>query len=619
MKLVRWRAATVVCVIAVLAAHATSAPSQAQEQPVSLGESARRAREQKKQVPKVRRRVTDDSLLATSSAGPNDATAGPSDPTEAQNQPTSLGEVARRIREQRVLAQEVLCRWTDDDALTLSACRLGLHEEKKLAPAGRVLLGVLPLTTSPAAPIGPGMAAEPPPVTKLSQKENILQIARTLMEQQKFGQAIRLLENVEKNFPGDTDSKVQLGRAYLYDGKDENAVRQFTEVLRVDPSHRLAKLQLARALGYQNKYQTSDQLYRELIQRNPDDESASLGLIRNLQEQGRIPEARRELELSLARHPDSPRLREFRGLLQEAQAAQEAEDRSQEASTEKQNRLQVGETYVGDSGGNRAWRSSQLAVFQFGNRVDMRLQSEQHLLLKTNGMRADVAKFSGQFRLRLASFLTLSGGGGTVRFADRRRRPLFNGDLELHPARPLWISGGFSRVPLYPTVQATQFDLLAEGWHARLDWNPGLWRVNAAWSSLAYSDGNRDQRVSLELLRWTGTSRLAFAIGYRMDSLHFPKTLDHGYFDPKRYQSQLGIVGVNFGLGKRFRAEYLARAGAQEISNRPFRSAWDLSLRNRFLISRNWELGGDYFYLQVAQSTGAFKGQASQLWIAYLF
>src|SRR6267143_529286 len=125
MKLVRWRAATVVCVIAVLAAHATSAPSQ------------------------------------------------------AQDQPTSLGEVARRIREQRVLAQEVLCRWTDDVALTLSACRLGLLEEKKLAPAGRVLLGVLPLTTSPAAPIGPGMAAEPPPVTKLSQKENILQIART--------------------------------------------------------------------------------------------------------------------------------------------------------------------------------------------------------------------------------------------------------------------------------------------------------------------------------------------------------------------------------------------------------------------------------------------------------
>jgi hypothetical protein len=301
---------------------------------------------------------------------------------------------------------------------------------------------------------------------------------------------------------------------------------------------------------------------------------------------------------------------------------EEEQDSDETARNEKVNRLQTSENYITDSAGNRAWRSSQQAGFHFGSRTNINLQVEEQLLQKNQGTRVDkgdVLRGTGQLRLRLTPFLSLSGSGGAVRFADRRTRGLFQGDLELRPARWLWLSGGFSRVPIYPTVQAVRFNLLAQGWHARLDWNPGLWRINAGSSSLEYSDGNRDRRESLEVLRWLGSPRLALAIGYGGEYLNFRRTLNHGYFDPNRYQSHLGIVGANFALGKRFRSEYLVRVGGQSISTGPFRLAWELSLRHRLTLWENWELGGDYLYLQLAQSTGAFSGQANLLWIAYRY
>ncbi len=613
--LARWGAAILVCAVGVSVAPPAPAAAQAQQQPASLGEAARRVREEKKQqTQKAGRLRTGDALPPASRANPNDLAAGSSVSTPAPEQPLTLGQAARRAREQKKLALRARRRWTEDDPLTLSGQSPALPQPEEQPPAaGRLSVGALPPTTSRVAPKYSGRAADVPPVATPGSREQVLQTGRTFMQQQKFADAIRLLESAQKDFPGDVEIRVELGRAYLYDGKDERAMREFTEVLHQEPSHRLAKLLMARALGYQSKYQASDELYSDLVRRNPADELASLGLIRNLLQEDRIAEARRQLELSLAQHPDSPRLREYRGLLEEG------EDGSETPRSEKENRLQMSETYFTDSGGNRAWRSSQSAGFQFGSRLSMRLQAEQHLLWQTNGLRADVARVSDQFRLRVTPFLALGGGAGTVRFADRRTRSLFDGELELHPAKPLWISAGFSRVPVYPTVQAARSVLLAEGWHARLDWNPRLWRMNAAWSSLAYSDGNRDQRESLEVLRWIGSSRLAFAIGYRLDSLHFRRTLNHGYFDPSRYQSHLGTGGVNFGRARRFRAEYLVRVGAQAISPGPLRLAWELSLRNRLSLTQKWELGGDYYYLQLAQSSGAFTGQGSLLWIAYRF
>ncbi len=603
MMSVRWSAAALLCGLMAVLSLPLLVAARPQEEQVSLGEAARKAREEQRAQKAAHLQTRDTPPAANTN--PNELATGSLVIIDPPG-PISLGEAARRAREEKRLALKAPLPRTEGDPLIPSRSRLSP------APPGR--LGISPrLPKSPTeAPKDPVRASDPAPIASPPSKEEALKAGRAFLQQENFGDAIRVLEGAQKDFSGDVEVKAELGRAYLYDGRDDSAVGQFTEVLRQDPSHRMAKLLMARALGYQSKYEESDRLYRELIQSNPADEVASIGLIRNLLREDRIAEARWQVDKSLAHHPKSPQLREYRDVLAE-------EDATEAAKREEKTRLQMAETYFADSGGNHSWRSSQSATTQFGSRVNMRVQAEQHLLWRSDGLRADLNRIAGHVGVKATNFLAFNGGGGEARFSDRRRSAVYDGEMELHAAKPLWISAGFSRVPIYQTAFAAQAHLLAEGWHARLLWNPRLWRVNASWASRSYSDGNHEERESLEVLRWKGSSRLAFAVGYRGDALHFRRTLNHGYFNPDRYQSHLGTFGVNFGRGRRFRAEYLARAGVQSISPDSLRPGWELSLRNRFSLTKKWELGGDYYYLGLTQSTGAFTSQGSLLSLAYRF
>ena len=452
--------------------------------------------------------------------------------------------------------------------------------------------------------------------------EQILQAGRSALQQQHYAEAIRLLEDGLKDFPNDRQLKLELGRAYLYNRQDDRAMQLFREVLREEPSNRMAKLQLARALGYHRDYKTSNQLYRELLASNPDDEAAALGLIRNLMHQKRPAEARRELERALARHPDSKRLQEYKQRLDKAGVKDGGRQRrSREprpTATRKLGRLQGAGAYFSDSAGNRSLRSTQGFDSEITHALTTRFRVEERSLWENSGPRANVFWGTGELRLRLTRSLLLSGGGGGVRFADGTGRALYRGELELHPARRLWLTGGFSRRPISPTFRAAQLDLLAEGWRTGLEWYPRTWRITANWSREHYSDGNLGQRLNTELLHWTGDPRLAFGAGYRFSYLAFLQSPLHGYFDPNPYYSHLGVAGIKFRRGKSFRGEYTAGLGAESVSAGPYHVAWELAFRNRMPLG-NWELGADYFYFHLAQSTGAFKSQGARLAVAYTF
>jgi hypothetical protein len=451
-------------------------------------------------------------------------------------------------------------------------------------------------------------------------REQVADEGQAALRQKNYAEAIRVLEDGLKRFPGDRKLRVELGRAYLYDRQDDRAMQLFREVLREEPSNHEAKLQLARALGYHRNYEESNKLYRELLKTDPDDELASVGLIRNLMHQKRTNEARRELQRTIARHPDSKRLQEYKQLLYPKRRSGDDRQRRmpEPAGHKREGRLQGIGGYVTDSATNRSWRFSQRFDFQIGRSLTSRLQVEERSLWKGNGPKANVLSGTGELRFPWTSFVSLRVGGGATRFPDGSSRPLYMGDLEFHPAKRLWLTGGFSRTPIYPTFRAAQFNLLAEGWHTRLEWDPGPWRLNLRWSGQHYSDGNRVQREGAELLRWIGNPQFSFAAGYRFNHFHFSQNLHHGYFSPNQYQSHMGVAGVRFRRGKRFRGEYLTRVGAESFSSLPYRPAWELALRNRFLLG-NWEIGGDYFYFHLAQSTGAFRAHATRLLMTYQF
>ena len=454
------------------------------------------------------------------------------------------------------------------------------------------------------------------------QSKQTLEAGREALRQQHYAEAIGLLEEGLRESPNNLELKVELGRAYLYDRKDERAIQLFQEVLREEPSNRAAKLELARALGYRREYKRSNQVYRELLASKPDDEAAELGLIRNLMHEKKTSDARLELQQALALHPDSKGLQEYKQRLESKDRTQSARlqgDREPlPAARNYPGGIQGSGAYFSDSAGNRSRRFTQELNREITHKLSARLRVEERSLWKNAGPTANVLWGTGELRVQLMRSIRFNGAGGGVRFADGASRMLYRGEVEFHPANGLWFSAGFQRRPISPTFQAAQFNLLAEGWHTGLQWHPKDWRVNAAFSREHYTDGNVGRRLDTEVLRWLGDPRFAVGVGYRFRYIGFDQNFRHGYFDPSKYYSHLGVTGVRLRRGKYFRGEYLGGAGVESISGAPYQFAWDLELRNRVLLA-NWEFGGDYFYYHLAQNTGAFKSQSARLLIGYHF
>src|SRR5262249_15594643 len=144
-------------------------------------------------------------------------------------------------------------------------------------------------------------------------------------------------------------------------------------------------------------------------------------------------------------------------------------------------------------------------------------------------------------RLKVTRAVGLRVSAGGVRFPESTSRLIYSGDVDLYPTKALLVSGGFSRMPVYPTFDAAQFDLLSEGWHGRVDYATRDFSLAGSFALTHYSDGNRAEREWAEALRWFGPRErpFSFAAGYAFRHLHFARDLSHGYFSPSQYHSNL--------------------------------------------------------------------------------
>lgn len=435
------------------------------------------------------------------------------------------------------------------------------------------------------------------------------------MLQRHYQEAKRILEAALKRNPDDNRLRVELGRVCVYNSDDRRAIRLFREVLSQEPGSRPAKLGLAQALGYRHEYDESNRLYYELLAARPDDEAAAIGLVNNLMRERQAVEAGRVVEQALTLHPNSLRLQEFKDRLAQGELGPE------ERPPRRAPYVVLGfGNYVTDSEGNRFWQLSQRFDSEIGRLLANRLAVEERRLWKTGESEPPVSVViaTDDIRLRLTNSLWLTGGGGLVRFPGGVNVGLYSGGLALAPARRLLLEGSFSRVPLYPTVQAADLDLLVEGWQAQASWQPGRWNLAARWTQAHISDGNHVVRENAEALRWFGSPRFSFGAGYRFTHYEFKEHLHNGYFNPTNYQSHLGLAGFDFRLGRVFHAEYMLRVGAEKIAPVPYKPAWEIDLHNRFPLG-NWELSADYFYFRVAEISGAYLAQGARLGVAYRF
>jgi hypothetical protein len=335
--------------------------------------------------------------------------------------------------------------------------------------------------------------------------------------------------------------------------------------------------------------------------------------VHNLILEGRKEEARARAQQALAQHPASLVLQQYNDYL--------SANPGPEVHAHSSRRVQASESYFADTSGNRSLYSSQGGVYQFSPRLSTRFHLEETRLWKIGSPSAHVLAGAGEIRYRLNKFLGFRVGTGGVRYEDDGSRPLYSGDLDLYPVKNLILSAGYARIPVAPTFDSAQFDLIAQGWHGRADYRIRNFAATAALSFGHYSDGNHSERESGELLRWFdfGESRFAVAGGYAFHRIHFTKDLNHGYFSPGEYRSHLAAAGFRVRLGKFYRGELLGYGGGESLQDfSGYTPAGEVIVRNDFFWG-HWNLNADYSHFHLIQSTGAFRADSGAFSLDYRF
>lgn len=425
-------------------------------------------------------------------------------------------------------------------------------------------------------------------------------------------QALRLVMDGLVSYPDNDDLELQLARIFVYEKHDGQAIRKINTVLRRNPSNREAKLALAQVYGYREEYDKSDPIYRELLRQDPSDEAAALGLIHNLVLEDKRQEARLQLDAALKQNPDSLLLLEYNDFLTATAAP------VQETRTSNYGRVQSGESFFSDSSGNRSLYSSQALGYQITRNLSSRTSVDETALWKTAVPYRTVVSGWEDLRWRFNRYVAARASGGAVRFADSLSDALYAGDLEIYPFKGASISGGYSRFPILPTFDAAGFDLLAAGWHERVEYGTRNFSLKANGYLTHYSDGNRSERESGQAMRWFPVGKVSIGAGYAFRHIHFEQELDHGYFSPSQYWSHLGAGGLRFNIGKFYRGEYLAYLGGEKINAGTFTNAGELMLRNEFSY-RRWNFEANYSHYQLVQSTAAFRSDVASGVVGYRF
>ncbi len=445
-----------------------------------------------------------------------------------------------------------------------------------------------------------------------AQPSQIAAQSQQALDQRDAKEAQRLVLEGLMAFPDNEELELQLARIFIYQKHDAHAITKINAVLRHNPASRSARIELAQVYGYREEYRKSDAIYRELLSENPGDEAAALGLVHNLALEGKRDEARQQLQMALHRHPNSLLLHEYDDYLT-ASATSSAE--TPEANP---GRVQSGESYFADSSGNRALYSSQAFNYQVTPNLFSRTRLDETSLWKTATPYVNVVTGWEDVRWRANRYFAIRGGAGAVRFADASSNGLYSGDLEVFPLKGLLVSGGYSRFPVIPTFDSASFNLLATGWHERIDYHTRNFSIYGAGLLSRYSDGNHGEREFGETMRWFGFGNVSVGAGYAFRHIHFQQDLNHGYFSPSQYWSHLGAGGVRLNIGKFYHGEYLGYLGGERIDAGGFTSAGEFLLRNQFFY-RRWDLEANFSHFQLVQSTAAFRSDVVSGALGYRF
>ena len=364
--------------------------------------------------------------------------------------------------------------------------------------------------------------------------EDRLMMARYLSWSGRIDEAVRELNAILAEDPGNADARIHLARCLSWRGDHRASLAESSKVLAVSPDDKDALLARANALKWSGDPGAAISIYKGILERGEDFDTR-MGLSQAFLSAGYIRGARDGAKRLTPEYP-----------------YQEKERKSLHAEIDKATRpdLGAGYGYYHDSDENRLDRYSLSAGFWAG------YWKWGVGYLYTDAANPSRSAASHDLSLsvdsRPAEWLGVGGAAGVNRASNDNSGSVFVGsaraDVTVLDGR---IGAGVARKVFEDTAELIENGIRFTEIASFVEYPlPYRFTVRASHAFRDYSDDNRSHD-------WQGSIRHAFglknptlAAGYRIRSLDFRRESGSGYFDPADYLSHRVELSVDYGRGK---------------------------------------------------------------------
>jgi Tfp pilus assembly protein PilF len=375
-----------------------------------------------------------------------------------------------------------------------------------------------------------------------------LGLARVLSLTQDFEESIALYTRLREKHPDNARVLLGLGDTLSLAGRHARADEVFKDM----EDRRIEAIQAhigrARLRARQGKYDEAERFWRDVLRADPGNLDARIGIAYAHHGQGLDRSAREQAENIVLDHPESREARELEGTIRKGLRPHGDADTSRysDADTNRVDGATASYTFMAEP---------QTSIRIAYSTYDAEFRCEQAQLCDEPGVavgdtidaRAQV--LTGALTSRVISPLTFNARLGAVREESFGGRPRVVGILggyvrwQVGPRFALGTNGGRdvfldSAALIDRGIRSTDANFRLE-----LRFKPA-WLLSGSAGAAAFSDGN-GRRAAGAAIEWRLPTEHPHVTG-TVDARYrtFNADLDNGYFDPRRYDSELLTVAA---------------------------------------------------------------------------
>jgi len=361
-------------------------------------------------------------------------------------------------------------------------------------------------------------------------REDRLKMARYLSWSDRIDDAIRELDAILAEDPGNIDARIHLARCLSWKGKLRRSIEETDKVLAISPDNRDALLAKANSLKWAGNKNAALSIYKGLLQ-NQEDFDTRLGLSQAYLSDGFLRGAR-----------------EGAGRLKPVYPYQETEARNLYAEIKKATRpvLDLASGYYDDSDDNQLYRYGLTAGFWAMNwKIDLgyRHTDAEDPSRNTRNEDLSVNAYS-----RVTERIGLGGGIGINQTG--------NGDSAFYLEGRLRVDANLGQGKIGASAAREVFAETAQLIENRIRYTtlssyfeyplPYRFTFRANYTYKDYSDDNHANDWGGSLGHTFERKNPVIALGYKARYLDFHRETGSGYFDPGDFLSHLGFVAFSY-------------------------------------------------------------------------